>query len=51
MFPNNTITLMNGEILNEYERNCSYINWKMDDIFINIHQFTVFKFSRFAFKI
>ncbi len=44
MFPNNTITLMNGEILNEYERNCSYINWKMDDIFIDIQSYmNIFK--------
>lgn len=36
MFPNNTATLMDGRILNNYELDCAHPNWKMDDIFMDI---------------
>lgn len=40
MFPNNTATLMDGEIKNKYELNCAYPDWKMDDVFIDILRYT-----------
>ena len=36
MFSDKTSVLMHGNISNEYELNCSYPEWKMDDIFIDI---------------
>lgn len=34
--PQNTATLMSGNILNQYELRCTHPNWKMDDIFNDI---------------
>lgn len=36
MFPDNTTTLMSGNILKDYEMDCAHPNWKMDDVFTDI---------------
>lgn len=36
MFPDKSLTIMSGNISQQYEKKCAHPNWKMDDIFRDI---------------